>query len=281
MPRYLLATLVVDRSAPHSHQLCQVVPFCRKTALLKARHGYDVAILTDHVWTNPLHSCRHTFQIVPDLQVLNVAKSYKTALDAIYFLKWTLAGLESYDVVVYVDTDIDIVRLQTDDFHRHLESFRESRYTISGQADWAVPLNSGAFALKPSGRIFRRGLRLAARHAGMGSFQALGSPRSLFNQTNVNPRFLNCKMIRGNTWKVPGGSSDQGLLSLLYVMQGNASHATHNKLGHFWWIHKPYLRCPRWVSEVRDVGEEVCVSIVEQWRNTSKGRCHKTYTCIL
>ena len=87
----------------------------------------------------------------------------------------------AYDVVVFMDTDIDIVRLDETHFHHHLQSFAESSFIISGQNDWAVPLNTGAFVIKPSTTIFRRGLEMVIGHASTGGFHHLGAPRSLFN----------------------------------------------------------------------------------------------------
>lgn len=279
----LFATLIVDSnhtSVPSPHMLCQVIPFCKKTASLNLPN-YDVGIVTDHEWENPIHACHHTFQIVPDDFTLNASLKYKAATDRIYFYKWTLVRLVQYNVIVFMDVDIDIVNMNMNHILEHLHEFKKSEFIISGQNDWAVPLNAGLFAIKPSLTRFTRGINLVSNKYFVNNFNYLGPPLSLFNTTKVYPQFLQCKMIRSNTWNVVSGNTDQGLFSMLYVLQGNAHYARHLRVGHFWWILKPFQQCRRWVSQVSDANEKYCQSIVGKWNNKSSSVCTKHFQSVL
>lgn len=278
----LFATLITDletTSVPSAHVLCQAVLFCKKTSLLN--QSYDVGILTNHKWENPINACKHTFQIVPDSLTLNASLKYEKMSDMIYFYKWTLVRLVQYNVIVYMDMDIDIVKMNMNSIHNYLNNFHESKFIVSGNNDWAVPLNGGLFAIKPSLTIYTHGINMVFNKYFDNSFKYLGPPLGLFNKTKVNSQFLNCKMIHANTWNVVGGNTDQGLFSLLYVLQGNAHYARHLRVGHFWWILKPFHQCRRWVFQVSEANEKYCHSIVKKWYNKSTSVCTKHFQSIL
>ena len=136
-------------------------------------------------------------------------------------LKWQFMALTEFDVVLHVDTDIDVMPIEMDPIRiRHLwqsrlELFVSPRWRLSvdsikggkgagmrllGVADHSSPLNGGLLMLRPSTRLYADGLRVI-RHCQINrthGWGRVGRPRSL----SLTPRFFSLS-AGGSTKKAP------------------------------------------------------------------------------
>ena len=285
----LFLTLLIDLKnmvLPQNEILCQTIPYCKKSHSIRNSikgHKTSFKIIVDKEWENPLKICSGVRQLLVDTHTINVAnRYYKSNFERVNFYKWTMVRNTQFNIIVYMDMDIDFENLDVSNIEMNLLTFYNSNYTSVATNDWAVPFNAGIFAIKPDIEIYNRGCTLVSSGIFNTStgFNNIGHPVS-FIENNIDKRFLNCRMIRQNTWHVVSGDSDQGLFSLFYVLQGNPQYAKNMKVGHFWWKYKPYLQCKRWIKDLLHMNESFCFNTITNWLNTSSSICRKNFQYFL
>ena len=191
-----------------------------------------------------------------------------SAGDALMLMKLQLVSLVEYDVVVYLDSDVDLFlhtyarpphpeslagRVFARAWRKGLDAFRGSRTHLLATADPHVPVNGGLFVLAPSRNAYRIGLAAlrSRRFNWSHGFELRGRPRDVLPPTDALAPLRWTRMWRRNTWDVVNGALDQGLLTFIYLVAlGGADTSYNSKLSasrvhHYFGPHKPWLRTAR------------------------------------
>jgi len=182
--------------------------------------------------------------------------------DRAVLTKWAVVGLTRYELILLLDTDIDLLEqgrrsrlgmsaylaLAAKAWSEGVPRFRASRARLLGSPDTESPLNTGTMWLKPSRALYDEGIALLRlnRFSVEFGFNSTGRPRALMPRGLAAKSAINAtRMMRLDNWNFVGGSSDQGLFTLIFAMRHDALELTQRgdfTVHHFWASSKPWVR---------------------------------------
>lgn len=259
-----------------------------------------LGVLSYSQW-NISRECSSAATLLPDANFIRAVQTMYAANNSAYdsscslctpkvssilALKWWLVGLTAYDLIFYADLDIDFERFDLPPMLAGLRAFARARgAAIAADSDWAVPINTGAMVFRPNTKSYREGLSLlrTALFNTTHGIGLVGRPRSLL----VRPqRFASNRMMVQDTWRVPGGSNDQGLFAIFYHLRGPVRYPNRQLVivRHFWGAQiKPQHTCHRWVQQLqhRLSNESACNATVANWLSHAKNTCTKHTQSIM
>ena len=181
--------------------------------------------------------------------------------------KWHLASLVMYDAILYADTDVDLLPVQTawdaaasahvrDQWAQTLPQLvRDPSVRLVGSADWSSPINGGILLFLPSASLYEEGVRLLAtapfdvnrgwNYTGS-PVQLLGPSARLRHVDNSTLMHAGRRaLIDDLAWTFVAADIDQGFL--VYMTLGRQSlmryahHGAHRHVAdHFFGKGKPY-----------------------------------------
>ena len=293
---------------PRPQIVCQLPSFCHdytRIARVFADTTFrlDLGVLSATRW-NTTRECPAAKLILPNTKFL-------VALDAMYkssqkncalceransrinFLKWWLVGMTQYDIIFYMDLDIDTEQVIAQQVVNAVDYFIVNARKSNGcvmlcDGDWASAVNTGIMMFRPSRPRYEQMLEMAATGVFDGSprngtgFNRSGTPLSLVAAHSIFGRKIKHRvgqtgslMLKRNSWNTIAGDSDQGLFSW-WGLQDGMCWSGKLAVYHMWWTYKPY-KCTRWVESANLTLREhsICVDVMRGWRSESNTVCRK------
>ena len=215
--------------------------------------------------------CMHAVHVHPTrtvaastgyLQRHGFGSAHTRKFDVSNLLKVALFSLEQYQLLLYVDLDIDLKPqlLTREAWAQATEGLLASSALFVGLFDHASPVNGGLWLVRPRRWLHRQSLQLL-RHGSWTAergFDGVGSPRQIaLNRTLMAPLLeriaagsaaslfkvegvLNyTQYFRFNSWNFVNGHLDQGLLWWLFFLRNDVGTWSHysggkGKRGHKW-----------------------------------------------
>ena len=290
---------------PEAEYICMLPAFCRYAQAFQtfvernATLQVDIGVLTYTRW-NVSRECPGAKAVHADdnftQAVQNIYREHnpkysgnchlcqaKTA--SILVLKWVLVNLVAYDLVLFLDLDIDVDNMLTT-FHMTLLQngildFAKSNAAIAADSDWAVPINTGVMLLRPNASIYREGMALLRTgvfntNNGLGH---LGPPSSVKTNSSEDwklpPRFASNRLTAQDTWNFASASGDQGLFAIFFHLRSPRRYWPDTwrvSVRHFWAGAKPQYHCHRWVLALRPFTDSICNATITRWRHPQQWR---------
>lgn len=288
-PRVAIATLHYGASSG----ACGVVKWCYSAAHLAGALGRraEVVVISEDEHSVESSCWPRARLVLFDPPLLRLAQKWAAArasdassqnnghadggtFSATQLMKWQLTSLVEYSAILYLDTDIDlflhgagrpphpsstagvaVARV----WRAALNAFLQSGTELLASADPHVPINGGAFLIRPSHELHTLGvaaLAATSRFNYTHGFLLRGPPRAALNPSpNANisiawsalpPPLLRSRMWRRDTWNVVDGDGDQGLLAHVFLgvrggrtLSYTTKHASW-RVHHFFSVHKPW-----------------------------------------
>jgi len=279
--------------------LCLLPLFCsqyeRITAELNSsRFRLELGILSATAWDISTE-CPQGQLHLPDAEMLDAIEAmYKPGKGNCKFcepktsrinaIKLWYLGLVQYDMIFYMDLDIDVARVVPSQVLNSVLTFHRLPVAIAAAADWASPINTGIMLFRPSATRYRQMLKLLKTGIFDGStfngtgFGRVGRPKQLLSGP-LPSNYMSTRMFTHDSWDTVSGDSDQGFFTWYALLDG-ASQMRTMKVNHFWAADKPF-RCRRWVRAANSSlsSNSSCFPILDHWLRNSNDVCkhHRQY----
>lgn len=248
---------------------CSILKWCYMANKLKSIIQLDVLVLTDANVTWIQEECPGASIVTFDENLKNTVHDFRKRHKHIPFyelgvsgllMKWQVVSLLQYESVLFTDVDVDledssveISNVYKNKILKHWKNFEISKCALKANSDHESPVNTGAFLLKPSLEIYKKGLQ-ALHHT--------FSLRYGYNMSGTLPYKKN--------WKFLDAASDQGLFSHVYI-QHFSSLCSYSKKSirsrHFWGPYKPWKwnDCAPYFKFLHNTNKSYCSSIMNEF----------------
>eukprot|EP00327_Prymnesium_parvum_P019357 CAMPEP_0113277380 /NCGR_PEP_ID=MMETSP0008_2-20120614/26015_1 /TAXON_ID=97485 /ORGANISM="Prymnesium parvum" /LENGTH=272 /DNA_ID=CAMNT_0000127283 /DNA_START=166 /DNA_END=981 /DNA_ORIENTATION=- /assembly_acc=CAM_ASM_000153 len=222
-----------DGSLPTGSVLCLLPLFCsqyeRITAELNSsRFRLELGILSATAWDISTE-CPQGQLHLPDAEMLDAIEAmYKPGKGNCKFcepktsrinaIKLWYLGLVQYDMIFYMDLDIDVARVVPSQVLNSVLTFHRLPVAIAAAADWASPINTGIMLFRPSATRYRQMLKLLKTGIFDGStfngtgFGRVGRPKQLLSGP-LPSNYMSTRMFTHDSWDTVSGDSDQGFFT--------------------------------------------------------------------